>query len=261
MVRARSFVLALLLAGSGAAATVACSQGDVAGVDTTSADIERQELRVELQRVKEEVAALRRVIGVGDAETANFAQALAKRADQVARLESEVTALKAQVARGVASASSSDGDGNGESVPVVPAFQPAPDGTFTEEQLATFGKIFDEHQKKREMEQQLTRLRQELTKASITLTPEQEAAVVRLQKQYQERRTELYRSAQGQMQSDVERQALRAKTEELRAQFETEIRAAMPASEADKVVEALKRGYPGFFPRTDRMDIRPGMGR
>ena len=91
------------------------------------------------------------------------------------------------------------------------------------------------------------------------LTPEQEAAVLRLQRDFAKKRNEAMRSARVDGSGSGDANELRTKVESLRAEFETSVRAAVPAAEADKIVEAMKKGYPGFFPRMrDGRDARRG---
>lgn len=157
-----------------------------------------------------------------------------------------------------------NGDPGAGTSPVLPTtFLAQGDGTYTPEQLDAFGKIYDEVVRRRDEEQQRDRLRQNLAQAGVTLTPEQEAAMMKLQKQFQEKRQELLAATRGtgRAQTEADQQAMRTKFEELRATFETDVRSAVGASDGDKVVEAMKRSYPGFFPRGDRPDrMRPGMG-
>jgi hypothetical protein len=63
---------------------------------------------------------------------------------------------------------------------------------------------------------------------------------------------DLFRNGFGTTEAD--RQASLDKREALRSQYEMDIRSLVPATEADKIVEAMRRGWPGFFPR--RMDGR-----
>jgi hypothetical protein len=85
----------------------------------------------------------------------------------------------------------------------------------------------------------------------VNLTPEQEAAVLRLQQTYAAKMREIFRSGMGN--NEAERAASLAQRDALRTQYEGELRNVVPAADADKIVEAMRRGWPGCFPRrTDR---------
>ena len=244
------------------AASAACSKPvEVAPADATT-EAAVAELRREVRALREEKEATLRAAGVTGAEHRTLVDAVADLRDEVKRLKERATTAPAGAAVGA-----TDGDAAGSSArsaPLMPTtLLPQGDGTYAEEQVAAFGKLYDEVVRRRDEEQQRDRLRQNLAQAGVTLTPEQEASMMRLQKQFQEKRQELFAATRGsgRPQTETDQQTMRTKFEELRATFETDIRASVPAAEGDKIVEAMKRNYPGFFPRGDRTDrVRPGMG-
>lgn len=263
MARLTPVLLALTVAGA-AAFPVACSKPAEVAPSDSATEAAVAELQKEVRALREEKEATLRAAGVTGAEHRTLLDAVADLRDEVKRLKEQ-----AVVAGGASTATPAmDGVGGGSTAagsaaPVPTTLLPQGDGTYSDEQIAAFGKIYDEVVRRRDEEQQRERLRQNLAQAGVTLTPEQEATMMRLQKQFQEKRQELFASTRGagRPQSEADQQAMRTKFEELRATFESDIRASVPAAEGDKIVEAMKRNYPGFFPRGDRADrVRPAMG-
>lgn len=262
MARLTPVLLAVVVAGA-ASVPLACSKpAEVASVDSAATEAAIAELQREVRTLREEREATLRATGVSGSEHRSLVDAVAELRDEVKRLKDAAAAAAAAPAP-TAAAGMSNGDPGAGAAPVLPTFLAQGDGTYTPEQLDAFGKIYDEVVRRRDEAQQLDRMRQNLAQAGVTLTPEQEAAMMKLQKQFQEKRQELLAATRGsgRPQSEADQQAMRTKFEELRTSFETDVRAAVPAADADKIVEAMKRSYPGFFPRGDRPDrMRPGMG-
>lgn len=264
MARLTPVLLAFAVAGA-AAFPVACSKPAEVSTSDSATEAALAELQKEVRTLREERDATLRATGVTGSEHRTLVDAVADLRDEVKRLKDAAAAAAATAAAAPPpTAVKSNGDRGAGATPVLPTtFLPQDDGTYTPEQLDAFGKIYDEVVRRRDEEQQRDRLRQNLAQAGVTLTPEQEAAMMKLQKQFQEKRQELLAATRGtgRPQTEADQQAMRTKFEELRATFETDVRSAVGASDGDKVVEAMKRSYPGFFPRGDRPDrMRPGMG-
>ncbi|MBL9087624.1 MAG: hypothetical protein JNM10_10840 [Planctomycetia bacterium] len=262
MARLTPVLLAAVVAGA-AAFPLGCSKpAEVATADPAT-EAALAELQREVRTLREEREATLRATGVTGSEHRTLVDVVAELRDEVKRLK-EVAAAAAAAPPPTAAAGRANGDPGAGAAPVMPTtFLAQGDGTYTPEQLDAFGRIYDEVVRRRDEAQQLDRMRQNLAQAGVTLTPDQEAAMMKLQKQFQEKRQELLAAnrGNGRPQSEADQQAMRTKFEELRTAFETDVRAAVPAPDADKVVEAMKRSYPGFFPRGDRQDrMRPGMG-
>ncbi|MFO0934796.1 MAG: hypothetical protein U1E39_19080 [Planctomycetota bacterium] len=262
MARLTPVLLAFAVAGA-AAFPVACSKPAEVTTSDSATEAALAELQKEVRTLREERDATLRATGVTGSEHRSLVDAVAELRDEVKRLKDAAAAAAAAPAP-TATAAMSNGDPGAGASPVLPTtFLPQGDGTYTPEQLDAFGKIYDEVVRRRDEAQQLDRMRQNLAQAGVTLTPEQEASMMKLQKQFQEKRQELLAATRGtgRPQTEADQQAMRTKFEELRTSFETDVRAAVPAADADKIVEAMKRSYPGFFPRGDRPDrMRPGMG-
>jgi len=249
-----------------AAAAVACSKApDVNSGDGTSesrlADLERMvnELRAENEAAKQ-------ALGVSGNERASVAS-------RVADLVEKVRHLEDQLASGAASAAArpdaTSAASTGEVTPITPTpggaitLTPSADGSFTSEQVAALERAMDAVQQKRVEDAEKKRLRDVIANANLSLTADQEALVLRLQRDYTKKRQELFsamRDTRRGMQSEADRTELRGKLEELQAQHENELRSALPASLADPVVTAMKQSFPGFF-RGDRgeRNARPTM--
>lgn len=259
MHRAAAVSLALALAGGGVALGTSCSKApDAVPTPDAATEAAIAELRREVQAMKEERDSALRATGVSGAEHRTLVQAVGDLRDELKRVQAELAAVPKTAAP--ASTGSSD-PGPGARYPAP--FAANNDGTYPEEVVTSFGKIYDELLRRRDEEQQRDRLRKGLAQAGVTLTADEEAALMRLQKSFQEKRQELFSGMRGAgAPTDADQQVMRTKMEELRTQFESDIRASVPTAQADKIVEAMKRNYPGFFPRPDRGDrsMRPGMG-
>lgn len=245
-----------------AASLAACSKAPepVTG-ETNEARV--AELERAVRDLKEERDSALRAAGADGVEKTSLGKAMLDLRDQMQAQRAKIEELEKRLAStGGAATASGDttGTGGGTATPALPAtFEPTSDGTFSEAQVATFGKLYDEMQRQRDETQQLERLRTELARAEVRLTPEQEAAVLRLQRDFAKKRNDAMRSARVDGSGSGDANELRTKVESLRAEFETSVRAAVPAAEADKIVEAMKKGYPGFFPRMrDGRDARRG---
>jgi hypothetical protein len=253
-----------LLALPVAAATglVACSEkpATVAPSDTISAE-RFDVVEKELLALKAERESLLRGAAVSSSE----ALALAS---QLKELRTRLTELEARpvAAAPVPGDSTPPGGATGSYTPPPPVvgIPIPPDATtpFSEEQLTAFRRMADEVEKRKDAEQRAQRLKRDLATAGVSLTSDQEAALLKVQETYTERMRELYRSGGGS--TDADRQAIVAKRDELRTQFANDVRNVVPASEADKIIEATGR-MGGFRPRTDgassgMMGGRGGMG-
>lgn len=251
--------LVLVLAAAGLAA---CSKSPepVTGEGANEARV------AELERVVRELQAERdgtlRAAGADGVEKTTLGRTVGELKDQVQAQRAKIEELERRLATAAAGAAGPDAGGAADGAtpaPMPSTFEPSSDGSFSPAQVATFRRIYDEMQKQRDAEQQLDNLRKALARAEVKLTPEQEASVVRLQREFGDKRQELFASARTDGAGSGDMNDVRAKIETLRAEFETNVRAVVPAAEADKVVEALKRGYPGFFPRPrDGRETRRG---
>lgn len=255
-------LLAPVLAGVAALALPGCSDKPAAVTPVDSVSAERFEaLEKEFRAIKEERDSLLHGASVSSSEALSLAQKLREVQDRLAELEAKQAAAHAAGPAAPGTTASTGGPAapaTDTSLPPVVGIPIPPDSTspFSEEQLSAFRRMSDEVDRRKNLEQQAKRLKDDLTRVGVTLTPDQEAAVLRIQQGYTEKMRELYRNGGGA--TDADRQSLVAKRDELRNQYANDIRAAVPAAEADKIVEAMKRGWPGFFPR--RTDGRPGMG-
>lgn len=255
MRRARSLALGLsgffVLAG----ALPGCSkETQVQPSDTLSA-AQLQEIEKKVSSLIAERDGAKLAAGIADSEAGVLRKNVTELQDRLRALETQLAQVSANAAKG-AGAPADSGSGAGPAVaPGLPVPQ-NPEAAFTEEQVAAFRKLSDEVQKRRDAEAAADRVRRELSRAGVALSPEQEATVIRLQSQYADKMRDLFKGGFGGTEAD--RQAMTEKRDALRTGFETDLRAQIPAAEADKIVEAMKRGWPGFFPR--RTDGRPGMG-
>ena len=205
-------------------------------------------LEKRLQTLEQERDAAVKSAGAAGLEAQNMTQVLAD-------LRSRLKAVEERAVAAPAAMSSEGGTSSlPASVPGTVLIPAASDGTFSEEQIAVFAKISDEVQKRKDAIQQADRVRRMLKSAGLTLSAQQEEAVIRLQAQYQQKMREVYQGGFGT--SDAERQETRDKLQALRGQWETDLRSQLPAAEADQVVESMSRGFPGVFPR--RIDGRTG---
>jgi len=194
--------------------------------------------------------------GVSGSEFALVQRSLKEAQDRVKALEERLAALPVAPAPvGTAPADGSPAPLGGSTVPA--AWTAGPDGAYTEEQLTAFGKLADEVQKRKDAAAMAERVKRELARAGVSLTPEQESAVLKLQQSYREKMQDLFKNGFGT--NEAERSAAMEKRDALKNQFEADLRNSVPASEADKIVEAMKRGWPGFFPR-QRQDAASGGG-
>jgi hypothetical protein len=140
------------------------------------------------------------------------------------------------------------------------------DGTFTAEQIDYFDGLMHAVEQRRQSRAEQDRLHDVLTRAGLTLTADEEKAVLTVQRDYQKKRQEIFsglgmQRRGGAMQSDADRSEFRSRLEELQVAHEANLRAALAGMEAEKVdriVAAFKQSYPGFFPR-DR-PASPAMG-
>jgi|GEM_PF-5160642 len=216
----------------------------------------------QLSEIEKKVSALmaerdgaRLAAGIADSEATVLRKNLSELQERLRTMEGQLAQVAANAAKATAAAPADGGGDPGSTVTALPI----PTGTevaFSEEQVAAFRRISDEVQKRKDAEAAADRVKRELSRAGVTLTPEQEATVIKLQAQYSDKMRELFRGGFGT--SEADRQAMTDKRDALRTSFEADLRTQIPGAEAEKIVEAMKRGWPGFFPR--RQDNRPGMG-
>jgi hypothetical protein len=256
---AASLLVVPLLAAGAAVSLWGCSEkpATVAPVDSVSA--ERVEaLEKEFRAIKEERDSLLHGASVSSSEAMALASKLKEMQDRLVELEARQAATSAS-APGTTAAGGSAPGGPATPIPPVVGIPIPPDTTtpFSEEQLGAFRRMSDEVDRRKMLEQQAKRLKDDLTRAGVTLTPDQEAAVLKIQQGYTDKMRELYRNGGGA--TDADRQTLVAKRDELRNEYANEIRAAVPAAEADKIVEATNR-MGGFRPRQGGPNGMGGMG-
>lgn len=232
-----ALVVALALAG--------CSDKPVTVTPVETASSERLDaLERDLKVIREERDSLRGS-SVSSSEGLALANRLKEMQARIAELEAKNAALAAAVPAAPGAAPATDTSGGAlYPVPGVPPISTDVSQPIPTETIAAFRRISDEVDKIKTAEQQAKRLKDDLARAGVTLSPEQEAAVGKLQQAYTEKIRSLYREGAGS--TDADRQALVAQREALRTQYEVEIRAVVPASDADKIVEAMSRG--GGFP-------------
>ncbi len=182
--------------------------------------------------------------------------------ERLQSLESKIAEFERRLAAGSSTpASTAGGPDGGPSGTPVPAPGPAtaggaplpPDQPIPEEQIAWFKRVQDEVRKRDAEQQREDRFKRELARAKVTLTPEQEAAVLKLEGTYSQKVRDLYRNGLGD--SPQDRDALTAQRETIWNEFEGQVRTAIPASEADKLVTSLKERNRGFYGGP----LRPGM--
>jgi hypothetical protein len=239
---------ALLATGAlGVATLAACSKpAEVVPADSVS------EARVaELEKEVEAIRKAREASGLAASVTGNEASDLRR---TIVELQDKVRGLEARLgALPAAGAAMGDGEGTEPgAAPVLPiplpaTIAPAADGTFNDDQVANFRRLQEEVDRRKSEEAQAERVKRELARAGVTLTPEQETAVMRLQQAYSTKMREIFRGGPGI--NDADRQAALQQRDALRTQYEADLRAVVPAQDADKIVEAMRRGWPGFFPR------------
>jgi hypothetical protein len=139
------------------------------------------------------------------------------------------------------------------------AFQPVPaDQPLPEEQVLWWRRLEEEARRRRAEEQQIERFKRDIARSKAVLTPEQEAAVVKLESAYAAKVRELYRAGVGDG-GQADRDAMNAKRQALFAEFETQVRATIPASEADKIITTLQERNRGFYGGAPRVRGAAGM--
>jgi hypothetical protein len=177
-------------------------------------------------------------------EGQGLAQSVADLRRRIAALEARADAPTASAGQAPTSDPTSDSSAPAPTPAIVSILAPAgADGSFSDEQIAAFRRISDEMQRRRDVEQQRERLQQDLETAGVTLTPQQEEAVLKLQTDYTANARALFRGGFGA--TDAERQATRAKVTALRTQFESDLRAQVPGAAADQIIQSMAR-TPGF---------------
>ncbi len=193
--------------------------------------------------------------GIADSEATVLRKNLGELQERLRTMEGQLAEVAANAAKAAQAAPADGSSGSPGPAPVL-LIPTGSEVAFSEEQVAAFRRISDEVQKRKDAEAAADRVKRELSKAGVTLTPEQEATVIKLQAQYSDKMRDLFRGGFGT--SEADRLAMTEKRDALRTGFEADLRAQIPGAEAEKIVEAMKRGWPGFFPR--RQDNRPAMG-
>lgn len=212
------------------------------------------ELQREVAALKAERDATLKAAGITGTEHRTLVQAVADLRDEVDRLKQRPSAGAPSSGATSGTTSGATTDDRDAPTPRLPTtFLPQNDGSFNEEQIVAFRALEDAVRQRREEEQQRSRLRESLEAQGVQLTAAQQEALLRLQREFGDKRNALVQSQRtlGRASGDPDAEVLRAKFEELRTQHLNEVRAVVPPAEADKVVEALRRSYPGFFPRGD----------
>jgi hypothetical protein len=184
------------------------------------------------------------------------AQSASERLLRVEKALDELRRAGAIVKSGEAPVTPPETSANGGGSAPDGGFQPVPaDQPLPEEQVAWYRRLEEEVRRRRAEEQQIERFKRDLARSKAVLTPEQEATVIRLESDYAKKVRELYATrADG----DFDRNAMNEKRTALFAEFESQVRAAVPSSEADKIITTLQQRNRGFYGGTPR--VRSGMG-
>jgi hypothetical protein len=185
------------------------------------------------------------------------AQTTSERLLRVERALDELRRGGAAVKSGEAPATGSEATPTGTETGGETAFQPVPaDQPLPEEQIAWYRRLEEEVRRRRAEEQQIERFKRDIARSKAVLTPEQEATVIQLESAYAKKVRELYASRSA---ADFDRNAMNEKRSALFAEFETQVRAVIPASEADKLITTLQDRNRGFYGATPRVRAG-GMG-
>jgi hypothetical protein len=235
-----------------AACLVAAAAGLIAAVGACSrepdpvvvADDGAAERVQALNRRVQELEAEVRASIVGTREAAELRK-------RFGEMERELAALREGLAgSGPAETAPSTGEPASGPTEVRPAYEP-PTGSsgevFSEEQIASFRRLQEEVDRRKEVEQRSERVKNQLKRASITLSPEHEKAVIDRTVAHEDAVRKLARGGFGR--TEDERAEMSKKLEELRVVYEQDLRGIVPPESADKVVEALGRAFPGFVRR------------
>jgi hypothetical protein len=136
---------------------------------------------------------------------------------------------------------------------------PVPSGdnpVFDETQIQSFRLLQEEVERRKDLERRTQRVKQQLDRLKIGLSPSVEQAVIDRTLAHQTEVQALFRGGFGR--SEEERTENTAKLETLRSGYEADLRRMVSDEHADKVVEALGRAFPGFVRRSvDRGSVRP----
>ena len=259
-VRAALAGLALALAGT----LAACSDKPATVTPSDSSSSEKVDaLEREIRSMRDEQGALRGTT-LSSQEGLALASQLKDLKNQIADLQARNATLAAALPAGASARSGNNpgagSDGSGTAAPLPPIvglpIPSDPTAPIPDDLMKAFRRISDENDKIKVAEQQAKRLKDDLTRAGVTLTPDQEAALAKVQATYSDKIRELYRGGGGA--TDVDRAALVAQRDAIRASYETEIRTIVPAADADKIIETVSRG--GFRGGAGRNTVGGGMG-
>ena len=212
-------------------------------------------LEQEVKSLKDERDAAQRAGDAAGLQAQSLGQMLSSMSARIKAMEEAAKTSGTAPAMGSEGTSTSSGPSTPAGTTPVVLSPVQPDGTFSDEQVSAFRKLEDQVQKVKRTEEQARRLKQFLTTAGITISANEQEALLRLQASYGEKMQELLREGLGMGTSEAERQERRDKIETLRKQYETDIRAQVSSPDADKIVEGMLRT--GSFPR--RTDGRAGM--
>ena len=253
-----SLAFAACLAASALVAT-ACSK---AAPDPQLVDAASRDDVQELSKRMDSYEAANRAAGVAGLEASDVGARLMRIESRLKAIEDSQAAAAqgAGAAMGTdASAATGPTDGSATSPLVPPDATTTPDVPFTEEQVSVARRIMEEVERRKDQERTEERVKQALARIGVSLTPDQEKAVLALVSTYQQKMRDVYRGGFGR--TDDERRAATEKVETLRASWETDLRNIVPPSEADRVMEGMGRnGFPGFMPRRMIDGTRGGMG-
>jgi len=267
--------LSSLLAALAATVSFGCSKAPENTVDAVS-ESRLTDLEGKVRDLAAENEEARRALGVTGHERGTLTKAVGDLREELARLRAEVAGRggAAAMSDGASSGASSPGSTSGStSFPSTTSGGALAGGTGTPDdsyspttaEVDRADALMKAVEKRRQEEAEKKRLKDVLTQAEITLTPDQEATVLKLNREYSDKRNELLKTLgsrqRGVPQTDADRNEFRAKIEELQSQHEADLRAALPSSDAERVIAAVKQSYPGFF-RRDRSErpMRTGMG-
>jgi hypothetical protein len=178
--------------------------------------------------------------------------------DRVADLERELADLKEGGGAGASAGTSATAPpatgastSPGERPAAEPYVPPAPDsgstGVYSEEQIASFRKLQEEVDRRKDAEQRAERVRRQLGRAQVSLSEEETKAVIDRTIAHENEVRTLLRGGFGR--TDEERADVQKKIEDLRGIYERDLRSIVRSDSADKVIETLGRANPGILRR------------
>jgi DNA repair exonuclease SbcCD ATPase subunit len=208
-----------------------------------------------LGRKVQELEAELRANVVGDREAAELRKRLGDMEREVRSLREQLAAAPTRPAGTEPGPAPTDPSTSGPGPqPYVPPAPAGSDGSFSEDQIASFRRLEEEVNRRKEIEQRTQRIKTQLERAQVSLSPEVETAVISRTLSQQEAVQKVFRAGFGR--TDAERAENTEKLEGMRAEYERDIRGIVPGDSADKVVEALGRAFPGTLRRIDGSNVR-----